>query len=68
MDDKVDKTTDAEPASEPGAAETRTATVDRIKQAVVTARTTLAGHSTGADPYNSGRDRRRASVWGNRKR
>jgi hypothetical protein len=43
-------------------------TVERIKQALVTSRITLAGHSTGADPYNSRLDRRRASVWGNRKR
>jgi len=68
MDEKVDKASDTEPANGSGAPETRADTIDRIKQAMVTARTTLAGHSTGADPYNSSRDRRRASVWGNRKR
>ena len=66
MDTKQDKSSDAEPAKE--APEGRSFTVERIKQALVTSRMTLAGHNTGGDPYDSRRDRRRASVWGNRKR
>ena len=66
MDPKHDKSSNAEPANE--SAEGHSLTVERIKQALVTSRMTLAGHSTGADPYNSRLDRRRASIWGNRKR
>jgi hypothetical protein len=46
----------------------RPVTLDRIKQALVTARTTLASHNTGSDPYNSRSERRRRSIWGNRDR
>lgn len=67
MDTRRNYVTDVlEPPTEPGESEARPLTLDRIKQALVTSRTTLAGHGTGSDPYNSRRDRRRASVWGNR--
>jgi hypothetical protein len=68
LDTKRDKAADAEPVNEAGEAALRPFTLDRIKQALVTSRTTLAGQSTGADPYNSRRDRRRSCLWGNRKR
>ena len=67
MDTRPNYVTDVvEPPSEPGKSDSRPVTLDRIKQALVTSRTTLAGQGTGTDPYNSRRDRRRASVWGNR--
>jgi hypothetical protein len=66
LDTRRNYVTDVVPVNEPGESEVRLVTLDRIKQALVTSRTTLAGQGTGADPYNSRRDRRRTSVWGNR--
>jgi hypothetical protein len=68
LDTKPDYVTDVEPQAAPDDRGAGPAVVERIKQALVTSRLTLAGHSTGADPYNSRRDRRRTSVWGNRSR
>ncbi|HEV7432906.1 MAG TPA: hypothetical protein VGN77_07675, partial [Steroidobacteraceae bacterium] len=64
--DYVADVDEAQPA--PSAADTRPVVVDRIKQALVTARLTLGGQNTGADPYDTRRDRRRAPVWGTRRR
>jgi hypothetical protein len=68
LDTKPDYVTDLEPQAAPDDRGAGPAVVERIKKALVTSRLTLAGHSTGADPYNSRRDRRRTSVWGNRSR
>ncbi len=68
MDTKTDYVTDREPAAVPEDADARSAVLDRIKQALVTSRLTLASHSTGADPYDTRADRRRGTVWGNRSR
>jgi hypothetical protein len=68
VDAKPDYVTDVEPQVVPDDADLRPVMLDRIKQALVTSRLTLAGHSTGADPYNSRRDRRRATIWGKRSR
>ncbi len=67
MDTKPDYVTE----SEPQAARDETTVqpvLDRIKQALVTSRLTLAGQNIGADPYDSHHDRRRALVWGHRSR
>jgi hypothetical protein len=70
LDTKSDYVTDREPAAAPedADADARSAVLDRIKQALVTSRLTLASHSTGADPYDTRKDRRRGTVWGNRSR
>jgi hypothetical protein len=68
LDTKPDYVTDLEPQAAPVEPGLGPVMLERIKQALVTSRLTLAGQSTGADPYNSRRDRRRASVWGNRSR
>ena len=68
MDTKPDYVTDPEPQAAADGPGLGPAVLERIKQALVTSRLTLAGHNTGADPYNSRRDRRRTSVWGNRSR
>ena len=68
MATKPDYVTDLEPQAAPGDSGVRPIMLDRIKQALVTSRVTLAGQSTGKDPYDSRRDRRRTSVWGNRVR
>ena len=68
MENKPDYVTDLEPSAAPDQSGIRPVVADRIKQALVTSRMTLAGHSTGADPYNTRGDRRRQSVWGNRDR
>jgi hypothetical protein len=66
MATKPDYVTDLDAQSGPDDSGVPPSVLDRIKQALVTSRITLAGQSTGADPYDSRRDRRRASVWGNR--
>ena len=67
MDTKPDYVTEPQPQA--AAVETGVQPVfDRIKQALVTSRLTLAGQNIGADPYDSHHDRRRALVWGNRSR
>ncbi len=68
MDTKPDYVTDAEPEGSSEQTGARPLVVDRIKQALVTSRLTLASHSTGTDPYDSRVDRRRGSLWGNRRR
>ena len=68
MDTKPDYVTGPEPQSAPDEVPARPPVVERIKQALVTSRLTLAGHSTGTDPYDSRHDRRRAPLWGNRSR
>ncbi len=68
MDTKADYVTDVEPETASGESGVRPLMVDRIKQALVTSRLTLASHNIGTDPYDSRRDRRRASIWGNRSR
>lgn len=68
MDDKPDYVSDPEPQASPAQADAQPVIIDRIKQALVTARLTLGSQSTGADPYNCRADRRHASVWGNRRR
>ena len=68
MDTKGDYVIDPEAPAVAAEAVVLPPVVERIKKALVTSRLTLASHSTGTDPYNSRRDRRRGSVWGNRKR
>jgi hypothetical protein len=68
LDKKSDYVTVVEPAAGREDADERTAVLDRIRQALVTSRLTLASHSTGSDPYDSRADRRRGTVWGNRNR
>ena len=67
LDDKPDYVSDPEPQVSPAQADAQLV-VNRIKQALVTARLTLGNQNTGADPYNCRADRRRASMWGNRRR
>jgi hypothetical protein len=67
LDTKPDYVTEPEPKA--ASDETTVQPVlERIKQALVTSRVTLAGQNIGADPYDSHHDRRRAPVWGNRSR
>jgi hypothetical protein len=68
VDTKPNYVTDADPEPASDKAGPRPLVVDRIKQALVTSRLTLASHSTGTDPYDSRLDRRRGSIWGNRRR
>jgi hypothetical protein len=68
MDKKPDYVANAPPQPAAEDADRRPLVIDRIKQALLTSRLTLAGQSTGADPYNRRRDRRRTSVWGNGRR
>ncbi len=68
MDSKANYVTEVEPEAASDEAEARLLTVDRIKQALVTSRLTLASHNTGTDPYDNRVDRRRGSIWGNRRR
>jgi hypothetical protein len=68
LDDKPDYVSDPQPQAAPAQADAQPVVFDRIKHALVTARISLGGQSTGADPYNCRADRRRASVWGNRRR
>ena len=68
LDKKPDYVTGSEPQTAPAPADAQPVVFDRIKHALVTARLTLGSQSTGADPYNCRADRRRASVWGSRRR
>ncbi len=68
MDTKPDYVTDSEPHAASEATSAQPAVVERIKQALVTSRLTLAGQNTGTDPYDSRRERRRTPIWGNRSR
>ncbi len=65
MDTKPDYVTEPKVASDETVVQP---VLDRIKQALVTSRLTLAGQNIGADPYDSHHDRRRGSVWGHRSR
>jgi|KBSMisStaDraftv2_1062788.scaffolds.fasta_scaffold01725_13 hypothetical protein len=67
LDTKTDYVTAEDTVVSPGDSGIRPAMIGHIRQALVTSRVTLAGQSTGADPYNSRRDRRRASVWGTKR-
>lgn len=66
MDTKPNYVTDPEPHAVPEAVSVQPPVLERIKQALVTSRLTLAGQNTGTDPYDSRYDRRRAPIWGNR--
>ena len=68
MDTKTDYVTELEPKAAPEAAAVRPPVLDRIKQALLTSRLTLAGQNIGADPYDNRLDRRRAPLWGKRSR
>jgi hypothetical protein len=68
LDSKSDYVTDLEPPAAPEDTGARAAVLDRIKQALVTSRLTLASQSTGANPYDRRVDRRRGTVWGKRSR
>lgn len=68
MDTKPDYVTEPEPQTAPGDVRSPPPVLERIKQALVTSRLTLAGQNIGSDPYDSRRDRRRTPVWGNRSR
>jgi len=68
LDDKPDYVSDPEPQAAPAPTDAQPVVFDRIKQALVTARITLGNQNTGADPYNCRADRRRTSMWGNRRR
>ena len=69
LDTKPDYVSNVEPQAASDGPGLEPVVLERIKQALVTSRLTLAGQSVGADPYNSRRDRRRrASVWGDRSR
>jgi hypothetical protein len=48
--------------------EPRPLMLERIKQALVTSRLTLAGDTAGDNPYDSRPGRDPGSVWGNRSR
>ncbi len=63
MDTKADYVTDEDAPVAPSDSGIRPVMIDRIKQALVTSRVTLAGQSTGADPYDTRRDRPRGLVW-----
>ena len=68
MNRPSDYVTEGEPDIEPGDSGVRPVVVNRIKQALVTSRLTFGSQSTGANPYDSGSERKSGQIWGNRLR
>ena len=68
MDRRTDYVTDQQPDTEPVDSGVRPVAVHRIKQALVTSRLTFGSQSTGANPYDSGSERKSGQIWGNRLR